>query len=40
VEVRRFKSYDQFRAYTMDGRVFPKKLAKEDGFIGALLRML
>ncbi|EUC45004.1 hypothetical protein COCMIDRAFT_26768 [Bipolaris oryzae ATCC 44560] len=38
--VIRFKSYAAFRSYTTGGRVFPKKKAKEEGFIKALLRTL
>ncbi|KAF2444630.1 hypothetical protein P171DRAFT_472669 [Karstenula rhodostoma CBS 690.94] len=40
VPVIRFKNYSSFRAYTTGGCVYPKKKAKEEGFIKALLRML
>lgn len=40
VPVIRFKNYAAFREYTTDGRIFPKKKAKEEGFIKALLRTL
>ena len=33
----RFKSIDAFRAYTAQN-IFPKKAAKKDGFLRALLR--
>lgn len=40
-----FPNYTAFRNYTLGGkkfgeRIFPKKLAKEEGFIKALLRDL
>jgi hypothetical protein len=38
--VIRFPNYDAFWKYTTNGRRFPLKEAKEDGFIKALLRKL
>ncbi|KAI1666386.1 hypothetical protein L13192_10070 [Pyrenophora tritici-repentis] len=38
VEVIRFKSFAQFRAFTVPNHIFPKNKAKEEGFIRALLR--
>ena len=38
--VQRFGSFKSFRAYTKDGNMFPRKAAKEEGFIKALLRRL
>ncbi|KAI4627252.1 uncharacterized protein J4E87_003814 [Alternaria ethzedia] len=35
-----FKNYKLFRAYTLKSRIFPLDLAKEDGFVKALLRPL
>ncbi|KAF1932868.1 uncharacterized protein M421DRAFT_416470 [Didymella exigua CBS 183.55] len=39
-KVIRFKSYKAFVEYTSDGRKFPLRKAKEEGFIRALLRKL
>jgi hypothetical protein len=36
--VRRFTSFKAFQEYTLDGRTFPLRVAKDDGFIKALLR--
>lgn len=38
VPVIRFESYRAFHVYTMDGCTYPRKAAKEEGFIKALLR--
>ncbi|KAF1836205.1 hypothetical protein BDW02DRAFT_494169, partial [Decorospora gaudefroyi] len=41
VELIRFKNYRQFQEYTVElGNIFPKKKARENGFICALLRKL
>ena len=40
VEVIRFRNRAEFLNYTKPDRVFPKKAAKEEGFIKALLRRL
>ncbi|KAH7393795.1 hypothetical protein DE146DRAFT_721985 [Phaeosphaeria sp. MPI-PUGE-AT-0046c] len=40
VAVIRFKNYRAFQAYTIDGCIYPRELAKEEGFIKALLRKL
>lgn len=40
VAVIRFRNHKEFKKYTENGRVFPKKKAKEEGFIKALLRKL
>lgn len=40
VPVIRFKNYRTFHTYTVNGRIFPLKEAKKDGFINALLRKL
>ena len=40
VPVIRFKNLDEFWNYTNQGRKFPLELAKEEGFIKALLRKL
>ncbi|KAH7335625.1 hypothetical protein BKA66DRAFT_577490 [Pyrenochaeta sp. MPI-SDFR-AT-0127] len=40
VPVIRFKSYRAFHDYTTNGRTYPLKKAKEEGFIKALLRKL
>jgi hypothetical protein len=43
IPVIRFESYHAFHAfhaYTIDGCVYPRKAAKEEGFIKALLRKL
>lgn len=40
-EVRRFKNVAALRAYTQrTKKFFPRKAAKEDGFLKALLRVL
>jgi hypothetical protein len=38
--VIRFRNYDAFWKYTSEGRKFPLQEAKDDGFIGVLLRKL
>ncbi|KAF2024029.1 hypothetical protein EK21DRAFT_104952 [Setomelanomma holmii] len=38
--VIRFSCYRAWREYTVQGRTYPRKAAKEDGFIKALLRKL
>lgn len=38
VPLIRFETYGKFQAYTKNGRVYPLKAAKEEGFIRALLR--
>ncbi|CAO2647919.1 Nn.00g088410.m01.CDS01 [Neocucurbitaria sp. VM-36] len=38
-KVIRFKSDEEFRAYTKD-RTFPREAAKEEGFLKALLKQL
>lgn len=38
--VIRFRNYREFRAYTIDDRIYPLRAAKEEGFIRALLRRL
>lgn len=40
VPVIRFKNRNAFYAYTIDGCMYPKEKAKEEGFIKALLRKL
>lgn len=44
VELKLFPTYLAFRTWTLGGkkgsRLFPKKLAKEEGFIKALLKDL
>ncbi|KAI9853438.1 MAG: hypothetical protein M1824_001269 [Vezdaea acicularis] len=39
-KVRRFASYKEFRAYTKNGRMYPREKAKEEGFLKALLRVI
>jgi hypothetical protein len=39
-DVIRFKNRHEFLEYTCDDKIFPKKKAKADGFIKALLRKL
>jgi hypothetical protein len=40
VPVIRFKNYRAFQAYTMNGCIYPREMAKKEGFIKALLRKL
>lgn len=40
VAVIRFRTYGAFHAYTVDGCIYPRKEAKKEGFIKALLRKL
>jgi hypothetical protein len=40
IELRRFKSYGEFKRYTQAGRVFPKGLAKQGGLVKVLLRII
>ena len=40
VPVIRFENYRAFHTYTTNGRIYPLKEAKKDGFINALLRKL
>lgn len=37
-KVRRFATYKEFCAYTAKGRMYPRQMAKEEGFLKALLR--
>lgn len=39
-ELIKFASFKEFRAYTLRGRVFMKKRAKENTLLRALLRKL
>ncbi|KAI9720667.1 MAG: hypothetical protein M1812_002847 [Candelaria pacifica] len=39
-KVRRFDSHQELKIYTRGGKVFPKKAAKKDGFLKALLRAI
>lgn len=36
--VRKFNTFKQLKNYTCKGKVFPKKAAKEDGYINVLLK--
>jgi hypothetical protein len=40
VPVIRFKNYNAFCVYTNNGCTYPRKRAKEEGFIKALLRKI
>jgi hypothetical protein len=40
IEARRFKSYQEFRQYTCEGHVFPKKLAKQEEIVKVLLKTI